>query len=250
MKWALLSDIHANLHALEACMAHARQQGVDKWAILGDIVGYGGEPLPVVETIMQLHHEGAVVLQGNHDAMAVSPPQAEGSLGAIASAWTYQQLPPACRRFLAHIPLTQRIGHMLLVHASAHEPKDWRYIDNERNAQQCLDAAAKDDAQTHVFVGHVHHQSLYYQGAGRGLMSFVPTPGVPVPVMRHRSWIATVGSVGQPRDGDTRAMYAIYDDVNSRITFHRVAYDHAAAANAVRRAGLPEYFASRLEEGR
>ena len=250
MKWALLSDIHANLHALEACMAHARQQGVDKWAILGDIVGYGGEPLPVVETIMQLHHEGAVVLQGNHDAMAVSPPQAEGSLGAIASAWTYQQLPPACRRFLAHIPLTQRIDHMLLVHASAHEPKDWRYIDNERNAQQCLDAASKEQAHSHVFVGHVHHQSLYYQGAGRGLMSFVPTPGVPVPVMRHRSWIATVGSVGQPRDGDTRAMYAIYDDVNSRITFHRVVYDYAAAANAVRRAGLPEYFASRLEEGR
>ena len=250
MKWALLSDIHANLHALEACIAHARQQGVDKWAILGDIVGYGGEPLPVVETIMQLHHEGAVVLQGNHDAMAVSPPQAEGSLGAIASAWTYQQLPPACRRFLAHIPLTQRIDHMLLVHASAHEPKDWRYIDNERNAQQCLDAASKEQAHSHVFVGHVHHQSLYYQGAGRGLMSFVPTPGVPVPVMRHRSWIATVGSVGQPRDGDTRAMYAIYDDVNSRITFHRVVYDYAAAANAVRRAGLPEYFASRLEEGR
>ena len=250
MKWALLSDIHANLHALEACMAHARQQGVDKWAILGDIVGYGGEPLPVVETIMELHHEGAVVLQGNHDAMAVSPPQAEGSLGAIASAWTYQQLPPACRRFLAHIPLTQRIDHMLLVHASAHEPKDWRYIDNERNAQQCLDAASKEQAHSHVFVGHVHHQSLYYQGAGRGLMSFVPTPGVPVPVMRHRSWIATVGSVGQPRDGDTRAMYAIYDDVNSRITFHRVVYDYAAAANAVRRAGLPEYFASRLEEGR
>jgi diadenosine tetraphosphatase ApaH/serine/threonine PP2A family protein phosphatase len=68
--------------------------------------------------------------------------------------------------------------------------------------------------------------------------------------MRHRSWIATVGSVGQPRDGDTRAMYAVYDDANSRITFHRVAYDHAAAANAIRRAGLPEYFASRLEEGR
>jgi diadenosine tetraphosphatase ApaH/serine/threonine PP2A family protein phosphatase len=139
---------------------------------------------------------------------------------------------------------------MLLVHASAHQPKDWRYIDNERNAQQCLDAAGKEQATSHVFVGHVHHQSLYYQGTGRGLMSFTPTPGVPVPVMRHRSWIATVGSVGQPRDGDTRAMYAIYDDVDSRITFHRVAYDHAAAANAVRRAGLPEYFASRLEEGR
>jgi len=250
MKWALLSDIHANVQALQACMAHAQEQGVDRWAILGDLVGYGGDPYPVVELVMQLHDRGAVVLQGNHDAMAVTPPHAEGSLGAMTAAWTYQQLPPACRRFLAHIPLTHRTEHMLLVHASAHQPDDWRYVDNERSAQQCLDAATRDNAQTHVFVGHVHHQNLYYQGAGRGLMSFAPTPGVPVPVMRHRSWIATVGSVGQPRDGDTRAMYAVYDDVNSRITFHRVSYDHAAAALAVRRAGLPELFASRLEEGR
>jgi diadenosine tetraphosphatase ApaH/serine/threonine PP2A family protein phosphatase len=250
MKWALLSDIHANQQALQACMTHAQTQGVEKWAVLGDMVGYGADPCAVLETIMALHDKGAVVLQGNHDAMAVSPPQAEGSLGAVTAAWTYQQLAPAYRRFLAHAPLTQRVGHMLLVHASAHQPKDWRYIDNERSAQQCLDAASKEEAHTHVFVGHVHHQSLYYQGSGRGLMSFVPTPGVPVPVMRHRSWIATVGSVGQPRDGDTRAMYAIYDDTVSRITFHRVAYDHAAAANAIRRAGLPEYFASRLEEGR
>lgn len=250
MKWALLSDIHANLQALQACMTHAQEQGVDRWAILGDLVGYGGDPYPVVELVMQLHDQGAVVLQGNHDAMAVTPPHAEGSLGAMTAAWTYQQLPPACRRFLAHIPLTHRTEHMLLVHASAHQPHDWRYVDNERSAQQCLDAATRDNAQTHVFVGHVHHQNLYYQGAGRGMMSFAPTPGVPVPVMRHRSWIATVGSVGQPRDGDTRAMYAVYDDVNSRITFHRVSYDHAAAALAVRRAGLPELFASRLEEGR
>jgi diadenosine tetraphosphatase ApaH/serine/threonine PP2A family protein phosphatase len=81
-------------------------------------------------------------------------------------------------------------------------------------------------------------------------MAFKPTSGVPIPTPKHRQWIATIGSVGQPRDGDTRAMYAIYDDTVSRITFHRVAYDHAAAANAIRRAGLPEYFASRLEEGR
>ena len=81
-------------------------------------------------------------------------------------------------------------------------------------------------------------------------MPFTPTAGVPVPLPRHRSWVATVGSVGQPRDGDPRAMYAVYDDTVGRITFHRVPYDHAAAAAAIRRAGLPEIFASRLEEGR
>ena len=251
MKWALLSDIHANIQALLACEAHARRQGVERLAVLGDLVGYGGDPLPVVERVMQWHADGACVLQGNHDAMAVTPPQAEGSLGAVTAAWTYQQLPPHCRRFLAQLPLTQRFGHMLLVHASAHQPAEWRYVDNERSAQQCLDAAcAEGDATTHVFVGHVHEQTLFYQGTGRQLMPFAPTPGVPVPLPKHRAWVASIGAVGQPRDGDTRAMYAVYDDVLGRITFHRVPYDHSAASAAIRKAGLPEFFASRLEEGR
>ena len=237
MKWALLSDIHANIQALNACEDHARRQGVERWAVLGDLVGYGGDPLAVVERVMQWHADGGCVLQGNHDAMT--------------AAWTYQQLPPHCRRFLAHLPLMQRVGHMLLVHASAHQPKDWRYVDNERAAQQCLDAATTEgEAAPHVFVGHVHEQTLYYQGNGRQLMPFAPTPGVPVPLPRHRAWVACVGAVGQPRDGDTRAMYAVYDDVLGRITFHRVAYDHGSAAAAIRKAGLPEFFASRLEEGR
>ena len=251
MKWALLSDIHANIQALLACEAHARRQGIERLAVLGDLVGYGGDPLPVVERVMQWHAGGACVLQGNHDAMAVTPPQAEGSLGAMTAAWTYQQLPPHCRRFLAQLPLVQRFDHMLLVHASAHQPAEWRYVDSERSAQQCLDAAcAEGDAATHVFVGHVHEQTLFYQGTGRQLMPFAPTPGVPVPLPKHRSWVASIGAVGQPRDGDTRAMYAVYDDVHGRITFHRVPYDHSAAAAAIRQAGLPEFFASRLEEGR
>ena len=168
MKWALLSDIHANIQALEACEQHARRQGVERWAVLGDLVGYGGDPLPVVEQVMQWHAEGACVLQGNHDAMAVTPPQAEGSLGAMTAAWTYQQLPPHCRRFLAQLPLSQRFGHMLLVHASAHHPAEWRYVDSERAAQQCLEAASEGESATHVFVGHVHEQTLYYQGSGTG----------------------------------------------------------------------------------
>lgn len=250
MKWALLSDIHANLQALLACEDHARSQGAERWAVLGDLVGYGGDPLPVVERVMRWHAEGACVLQGNHDAMAVSPPQAEGSLGALTAAWTHQQLPPSERRWMAQLPLTRQIEHMVLVHASAHEPGQWRYVDNERSAQQCLEAATRMTHEAHVFVGHVHHQTLYYQGSGRGLMPFSPTPGVPVPLPRHRTWVATVGSVGQPRDGDTRAMYAMYDDTASRLTFHRVPYDHWAAAAAIRKAGLSEFFAVRLEQGR
>jgi len=80
-------------------------------------------------------------------------------------------------------------------------------------------------------------------------LKFTPRPGVAVPVPRHRMWLATVGSVGQPRDGNPASMYALLDTERAQLTFHRVPYDHAAAAQAVRRAGLPEYFALRLESG-
>ena len=100
MKWALLSDIHANLQALQACLAHARTQGVDKWAILGDLVGYGADPQPVLETIMALHDEGALVLQGNHDAMAVQPPAVVKTVGESTALWTHSQLSPAQRAWL------------------------------------------------------------------------------------------------------------------------------------------------------
>ena len=255
MKLALLSDIHANRQALEACLAHAQAQGVDRHAVLGDLVGYGADPVWVVEQVMALQAQGALVLQGNHDAMAVRPAQADASMGASTAEWTHRQLGVMQRDFLASLPLTESLDHVLLVHASADKPEAWRYVDEAHAAARCLDAAR--DGQrggalnvSHVLVGHVHHQTLYYQGAGRGLMPFKPTVGVPVPVPRLRACVATVGSVGQPRDGDPRAMYAIYDLSGGRLTFHRVAYDHAAAAAAIRRAGLPEFFAQRLETGR
>ena len=253
MKWALLSDIHSNLQALEACEAHARSQGVQRWAVLGDLVGYGADPCAVVDRVMGWHAEGACVLQGNHDAMAVSPPATEPgaqSMGTLTAAWTHDQLRAEQRDFLASLPLTQRLEHVLLVHASAHQPQHWRYVQDERTAQQCLNAAAQDFQCSQVFVGHVHQQTLFYQGSGRGMMPFAPTPGVPVPLPRHRSWVATIGSVGQPRDGDPRAMYAIYDDTTAKLAFQRVPYDHEGAAAAIRHAGLPDFLASRLGEGR
>lgn len=255
MRLALLSDLHANAQALDACLSHAQAQGADQHAFLGDLVGYGADPVRVLDQVMALHAQGAWVLQGNHDAMAVTPPSGDASVGASTAAWTHDQLSVTQRDFLAGLPLVATAGHVLLVHASADRPEAWRYVDGERAATACLDAARTPGpggglALNQVMVGHVHHQTLYYQGTGRGLMPFTPTPGVAVPVPRLRACLATVGSVGQPRDGDPRAMYAIYDMVAARLTFHRVPYDHAAAAQAIRQAGLPEYFAHRLETGR
>lgn len=255
MRLALLSDLHANRQALEACLAHAQSQGVDRYAFLGDLVGYGADPVGVMDQVMALQAQGALVIQGNHDAMAVTPPQGDVSMGSSTADWTHRQLSPGQRQFLADLPLTASLEHLLLVHASADKPETWRYVDSERAATVCLDAARSrvgtlGVVQNHILVGHVHHQTLYYQSAGRDLMPFKPTVGVGVPVPRLRACVATVGSVGQPRDGDPRAMYAVYDLAAGRLTFHRVPYDHAAAAAAIRQAGLPEFFAQRLETGR
>lgn len=250
MKLALLSDIHANVQALEACLAHAHSAGAQRYALLGDLVGYGADPSAVVQHVARLADEGALVLRGNHDDMAVSPQNAAKTLGAATAEWTHQQLSAAQRAFLAALPLTIHDDALLLVHASAEQPDRWRYVEDERSAGASLDAAAAFPGVRYIFGGHVHFQTLYYRGTGRGLMRFTPTAGVPVPLPRHRQWVATIGSVGQPRDGDPRAMYALFDTTAAQLTFHRVRYDHNAAAAAIRRAGLPEYFAQRLEDGR
>jgi diadenosine tetraphosphatase ApaH/serine/threonine PP2A family protein phosphatase len=250
MKLALLSDIHANLGALQACLEHANAQGAERFALLGDLVGYGAQPTQVLEVVMQMAQDGALVLQGNHDAMAAFPPTQSKALGEATALWTHEQLSLEQKRFLVALPLTFRLEDVLLVHASADAPERWRYVEDERSAGTSLDAAVAQPGVRYVFGGHVHRQTLYYRSTGRGLMAFSPTAGVAIPTPRHRHWIATVGSVGQPRDGNPKAMYALFDTASTQLTFHRVAYDHHAAAAAIRRAGLLEFFAQRLEEGR
>jgi diadenosine tetraphosphatase ApaH/serine/threonine PP2A family protein phosphatase len=250
VRLALLSDIHANIQALEACLAHSRAQKAQRFVFLGDMVGYGADPRAVVERIQLLTEEGAMVIQGNHDAMAIAPPSEVKTVGDTTAAWTHQQLSEEQRRWIAALPLTLQLDTILFVHASVNEPHLWRYVYDQRAAKASLDAAANRPEVRYVFGGHVHKQTLYYRGAGDGLMAFLPQPGVAVPVPKHRQWLGTVGSVGQPRDGNTQAMYCIFDTDRAQLTFHRVAYDTFAAASAIRRAGLPEYFADRLENGR
>ena len=250
MKLALLSDLHANLPAFEACLAHARAQGAARFAILGDLVGYGPHPTEVVELCREMAHDGALVLRGNHDVMEVNPVLTGSSWGDMTSAWTHKQLDDAQRDWLAQLPLTAREGSVFLVHATADAPERWYYATDELSASRSLDAAARNPEVRYVFGGHVHDQSLFYRGAGRKLMRFVPRAGVAIPVGPHRHWLATVGSVGQPRDGDTRSNYAMLDLGAGQLTFHRVAYDHASVARAIRSAGLPLVLANRLEVGR
>lgn len=251
MKTALLSDIHANRQALDACLQHARAQGAQRFALLGDLVGYGGDPVVVADQAMALAQNGALCVLGNHDAMALAPPATPRNRAELGARWTHDRLASRHHAFLQALPLTARLGgNALLVHASADAPAQWRYVDDSNAAERCMMAAqAIDPAIRYVFCGHVHEQVLYFLTPTAKLMRFAPEPGVPVPVPPHRQWLAIVGSVGQPRDGDARAMYALFDDAAAQITFHRVPYDHLAAAAAIRAAGLPGFYADRLEKG-
>ena len=251
MKTALLSDIHANRHALDACLAHARAQGAQQIALLGDFVGYGGDPAGVVEQVMALADQGALLVRGNHEELAAEPPPKPRNRGDLGAQWTHAQLGAVPLAFLQSLPLTARLGaSALLVHASADAPEQWRYVHDAAAAERSMDAAARiDPAIRYVFSGHVHEQALYFLTPTAKLMRFAPEPGVPIPVPPHRQWLAIVGSAGQPRDGDTRAMYALFDDSAATITFHRVPYDHAAAAAAIRATKLPAFYADRLEKG-
>ena len=252
MKIALFSDIHANRQAFSACLQHARAQGAEQFALLGDLVGYGADPGPVLDRVMQLVADGALCVRGNHDDAAVAPPPQVENLGDQSAQWTHPHLSAEQRAFLAGLPLTARMGpDALLVHASADGPERWHYVADSNAAERSMAAATQiDPAIRYVFSGHVHEQALYFLTPTAKLMRFSPQPGVPVPVPPHRQWLAIVGSCGQPRDGDTRAMYALFDAGAATITFQRVRYDHMAAAAAVRASGLPAFFADRLEKGR
>ena len=191
-----------------------------------------------------------MVIKGNHDAMAVNPPAEVKTIGDSTADWTHHQLKAQHLLWLDNLPMTEQMESILLVHASVDTPERWHYVYDERSATASLDAASEWPDVRYVFGGHVHEQNLYYRGSGMRLMKFSPQPGVAVPVPKHRQWLSTVGSVGQPRDGRPDSMYAMFDTERAQLTFHRVPYDYSAAAKAIRLAGLPEYFAERLERGR
>ncbi|MGE5144983.1 MAG: metallophosphoesterase family protein, partial [Acidobacteriota bacterium] len=205
MKLALLADIHSNLEALSACLEHARSLGAARYAFLGDLVGYGADPVAVLELIESHARAGAVVVLGNHDAAVLGRP--DDTLNAhakLAITWTQAQLADRHRAFLAGLPLTVRDGDMLFVHASAAAPGQWIYVTSLREARESMRAAEAG----YVFSGHVHEQKLFYMGAEGRPMPFHPVPGTPIPTGRHRQWLAIVGSAGQPRDRSNHACYA------------------------------------------
>ena len=246
MNLALVADLHANREAVSAVMSHARAQGAERFAFLGDYVGYGADPGWVVDLVRDEVARGAIAVLGNHDEAVVRGPRPTMVADARSVAeWTRSQLTADQLAFLAARPLSCTDAGMLCVNENCFAPAEWGYIEGRAEAVRSLQASDR----AFIFCGHVHTPALYHlTGAGKA-GDFVPVPGVPIPLSAHRRWLAIPGSVGQPRDGNPAACYAIFDPETATLTFHRVAYDHETAAAKVRAAGLPSSLAQRLIDG-
>lgn len=245
MRIALFADIHSNLEAFEACLADAATQGIDRTVLLGDLVGYGGDPVAVVERARQLVAAGAIAVRGNHDQAAFDD-QLQMSADAMAAiSWTRAQLSDEHLVFLSGLPMQIEEDDRLYVHASAAAPADWLYVTNKSRAEQCLRATGK----RYTFVGHTHFPAVFNATPQSPPSHHVPTPGRPIPLQPHRRWLAVLGAVGQPRDQNPDACYGILDTERQTLTYVRVPYDVDITARKIRAAGLPPFLADRLSIG-
>jgi len=243
MRYAVLSDVHANLEALEAVLEDARGQGVQGFLCLGDFVGYGPDPNACVERLRGLV---PVALVGNHDLAALGRLDA-GNFNLFARAaleWTREQLSPSVRAFLEHLRPRETFQDLLLVHASPQDPVheyilDWETADDNFRAEPfsvCL------FGHTHVPVRFTH------DGVRTQVLPFLPHAPLQLsPQLRH---LVNVGSVGQPRDGDPRAAYTVLDTEARTVELRRVSYPVEAVQRKMQARGLPGPLWERLAEGR
>lgn len=247
MRIALLSDVHANREAFDACLRHAERQGFDRLVFLGDLVGYGADPVYVVDRVVDEIAKGALALRGNHDAAAAaSAVEGMNEYASFAIEWTHDALDDERRAFLAALPVSVEEDDRLYVHAEASAPLAWRYVVDPASAERSLRATDKRV----TFCGHTHQPQIYHMAGAKPPSPFTPQSGVPTPLMGNRKWLAVLGSVGQPRDHNPAAAYSIFDSARNEITYFRAPYDIEKTAAKIHAAGLPNVLAARLFIGR
>jgi predicted phosphodiesterase len=240
MRIAVLSDIHSNLVALDAVLAHAGT--IDAVWHLGDVVGYGPEPDAVVDRLRTL---GAIGVRGNHDAAALGGPEIEyfNPEARAAMEWTRARIAALTRTWLAALPERLETRDMTLVHGSPRDPT-WEYVTSAAIARAGLAAVTT----TNALNGHTHIPIAFVLDGGE-MATLTPSDGMSFALDGDHRFLLNPGSVGQPRDGDPRASYLILDPDAATATWHRAAYDIAEVQAAMRAAGLPERLAARLRVG-
>ena len=247
MRYLVLTDIHANLEALDTCLADARARTFDSTLILGDLVGYGADPNAVVERVQAL--EPLAIVRGNHDKVACGLDQAKefNAVARNAARWTLGELTAAHRDWLAALPEGPRDVDALVEICHGSPFDEDAYIFDELDALRALRATTRPLC----LFGHTHCPATF-ELSGERLRNSGPAGAAEshLQLRDGSKYLVNPGSVGQPRDGDPRAAYAIVDTVQRRVEAFRLTYPVAQAQAKVIKAGLPEVLAQRLALGR
>jgi diadenosine tetraphosphatase ApaH/serine/threonine PP2A family protein phosphatase len=237
VRYAILSDIHGNLEALDAVLAHADARA-DAVLVLGDVVGYGADPRACLERVAA---RADAVVAGNHEHGVAGLLDLEwfNDRARMALEWTRGQLDDDHLGWLRTRPLTVEIDDATLVHASPDQPAEWDYLVSAEDGFDVFGAFAT----RLCFVGHSHRPGAWSVGSsGRA-----HEPGArEIDLEAGRRYLINVGSVGQPRDRDPRAAYALWDLDARRVTVERVPYDRVSARRKILSADLPRFLADRL----
>jgi len=240
MRIALFGDIHANLEALEAVLQDATEQGCSDHVCMGDIVGYNADPSACLEIVRSNNWP---VVKGNHDEDASGDHSLDTMNPVAASAleWTRQQLSEDQRAWLRNIRMVRQVEDFTVVHSTLDQPQSWNYVTNK------FDAMSNFSYQfTNLcFHGHTHVPRIFVRDS-----RVAEVDGESIVIESGMKYFINTGSVGQPRDGNWRACYVIYDIPTATVSFRRVEYDLATTQQKIRAAGLPEVLAERLAEGR
>jgi diadenosine tetraphosphatase ApaH/serine/threonine PP2A family protein phosphatase len=242
MRYGIFSDVHSNLEALESVLQAYSSEHIDGFFCVGDIVGYGANP---VECINRVRALPAVTIAGNHDwaAAGVINVTAFNPLAQKAVAWTADQLDSNDVQFLEELRLEYQEDPVTLVHASLDSPAVFNYLADTTPASESF-ALMKTQL---CFVGHTHGVAVYAQKQNGAVLDETARAFT---IEKDTRYIVNIGSVGQPRDGDSKAAYCIFDSDTGTIEIKRVAYDKETARTRIIDAGLPAFFGDRLLSGR
>lgn len=240
MKYAIIADIHANLEALQVVLKDAKEQHCTHYACLGDVVGYNANPKECLDIIRET---GMPCIKGNHDEYCSNEGTMDGfnPYAAEAVSWTRKQLSPEDRKWLRELKYLRLVASFSIVHATLDGPQRWGYVFDRLAA-----AASFTYQNTNVcFFGHTHVPVAFIRDSvvrGGTYSKFKVEPG--------RKYFVNVGAVGQPRDGNPKAGYVVYDLDEGTIELRRLDYDIPTAQAKIIKAGLPPRLAERLALGR
>ncbi|MEZ5300699.1 MAG: metallophosphoesterase family protein [Verrucomicrobiales bacterium] len=240
MKFAIFGDIHANLEALQAVLEDAAKLDCTHFVCIGDIVGYNANPHECVEIIQQLD---CPVVKGNHDEEASCDKEIIGlnPLAQAALEWTRKNLSDEDRQWLRDLRMVRQVRDFTIVHATLDTPSQWHYVMNKFDAM----ASFSYQFTPICFYGHTHTPRFYVKS---GTVTSEPMPSIKIE--HGKKYFVNVGSVGQPRDGDWRSAYCVYNVDEAKVEIRRIEYDLESARKKIIDAGLPEPLSNRLALGK